>query len=289
MLKVSVIMSAYNAGDSLFLAVKSICQQTLQEWELILLDDGSTDGSFEKIYGILDNRIRILRDNLNRGLSFRLNQGILLSRSKYIARMDADDISFSKRLELQFNFLEKNKNIDLISCRTLVFTNNNFLLLGLLPYKQEHSSITSMPWRSIPMPHPTWMGRADWFRSYFYKVPEVPIAEDQEILYRSMDYSKFYTLPDILFCYRQNSFNFRKTLKARLSLVKIQFYYFLRKKKYFFILNCFIIFFINFVLDIFVRKLINKKNFFFLKFYENKQITESIRNEFNLLITSIKK
>ena len=284
--KVSVIMPSYNAGNALLLAVQSICQQSLQEWELILLDDGSSDGSVEKIKNLFDNRIRIFKNEINKGLSYRLNQGIFLCKSQYIARMDADDISFTRRLEVQFNFLEKNKDIDLISSKTLVFNSYNYQPLGLLTYKKNHNSIVGMPWKSIPMPHPTWMGRTEWFKKYLYKIPEVLRAEDQELLLRSMTDSKFYSYPEVLLGYRQYSFNFKKILVARISLLKTQIYYFINRKFFFYLLASIIIFSLNLFIDIILKLLRVPRKFFLQKIH---MPSDSIRTEFASLITILKK
>jgi glycosyltransferase involved in cell wall biosynthesis len=242
-LKVSIILPAYNAGGSLLLAVESIRQQTLREWELILLDDGSTDESVEKIRNLNDSRIRIYSDNLNRGLAYRLNQGVSLCSSKYLARMDADDICFMRRLELQFNFLQDHPAIDLVATKAIVFNDEDYSLIGLLPNKIPHDLIIASPWKSIPMPHPTWMGRTEWFKRHLYKIPEVMRAEDQELLLRSMNESKFHTLPEVLLAYRQSAFNFRKTLTARVSLLKAQIFNFNKRKQYSF-LCCSLLFFL---------------------------------------------
>lgn len=250
-LKVSIILPAYNAGDSLLLAVESIRQQTLREWELILLDDGSSDESVAKIRNLNDNRIRIYSDSVNRGLTYRLNQGISLCRSKYIARMDADDICFMRRLELQFNFLQDHPSIDLVATKAIVFNDKDYSLIGLLPYKTSHDLIIASPWKSIPMPHPTWMGRAEWFKRYLYKTPEVMRAEDQELLLRCMENSKFHTLPEVLLAYRQSAFNFRKTLTARVSLLKAQILNFNQRKQYSFLCYSLLFFLLKVFIDFF--------------------------------------
>lgn len=97
--KISILLPTFNAGNNLFLAVKSILNQSFKNWTLLILDDGSTDNSLEKINNLSDERIKIFKNKINKGISYRLNQGIKLSNTKYIARMDSDDISFPDRLE----------------------------------------------------------------------------------------------------------------------------------------------------------------------------------------------
>ena len=119
--KISILLPTFNASTNLFLAVKSIINQSFKNWTLLILDDGSTDNSLEKINNLTEERIKIFKNKINKGISYRLNQGIKLSNTKYIARMDSDDIAFPDRFEKQFKFLEKNKNIDLLSSKVSFF------------------------------------------------------------------------------------------------------------------------------------------------------------------------
>lgn len=115
---VSVIMSVYNAEKYLAQAIDSILQQTFQNFEFIIIDDGSIDSSLDiiKDYRKKDERIIVIENKKNCGLGFSLNRGIKIAKGKYIARQDADDISFNNRLEIQYNFMEDNQEIDLLGC-----------------------------------------------------------------------------------------------------------------------------------------------------------------------------
>ncbi len=227
----SVILPAYNAGHLLVSAVKSVLEQTFDDFELLLLDDGSTDGSVEALRVFSDNRLKIITDGTNCGLAYRLNEGIRLSRGKYIARMDADDLCFPDRFEKQVNFLETNPGIDLLATRAVVFTSQGHLI-GLLPFRQTHADICSRPWLSLPMPHPTWMARKEWYLRFSYQLPEYVRAEDQELLLRAMPSSRFGCLNDVLLAYRQGPFSLRKTLRARRSLLGAQLHHFYSRGEY---------------------------------------------------------
>jgi len=85
---ITVAMPIFNAGSYLRLAVLSIVRQTFADWELLIIDDGSTDNALQDIADIRDHRIRILRDGENKGLAARLNEAIDLARGRYFARMD---------------------------------------------------------------------------------------------------------------------------------------------------------------------------------------------------------
>lgn len=107
---VSVVMSAYNAESFLHEAIESVLNQTFQQFELIIINDGSTDSTLSIIKSFQDHRIKIIENDKNRGLIYSLNKGIELSKGKYIARMDADDICMPSRLENQVRMFELNQN-----------------------------------------------------------------------------------------------------------------------------------------------------------------------------------
>lgn len=117
---VSIVLPVYNAGSVLQQALLSLSHQTFRDWELILIDDGSTDGCLSG-FRPADGRIILIQDGANRGLAARLNEGIDHARGKYLARMDQDDIAYPERLEAQVNFLGKHPEIDLVAARTLLF------------------------------------------------------------------------------------------------------------------------------------------------------------------------
>lgn len=107
---ISVIMPVYNAEKYLKESIESILNQTYKNFEFIIINDGSTDDSLKIInyYAAKDNRIRIISRE-NKGLVYSLNQGIKLAKGKYIARMDADDISIIDRFEKQIKYFDKNE------------------------------------------------------------------------------------------------------------------------------------------------------------------------------------
>ena len=217
---VSVVLPVYNAGALLPQAVASICCQTFREWELILIDDGSTDNCMAA-FSTSDSRVRIVQDGRNLGLAARLNQGIDLARGKFLARMDQDDIAYPGRLEAQVRFLEEHLDVDLTATRAVVFRDDGSVV-GLFPFRRTHAEICATPWRGFYFPHPTWMGRIEWFRRYRYYIPETVRAEDQELLLRSYSSSRFACLPEVLLGYRQTRLSLRKVLTARKHLALVQ-------------------------------------------------------------------
>ncbi|MBA3284207.1 MAG: glycosyltransferase family 2 protein, partial [Nitrosopumilus sp.] len=101
--KVTVLMPVYNASAYLHDAIQSILNQTFQDFEFLIIDDGSSDNSEIIIKGYKDKRIRFIKNEQNIGISATLNKGIELASCELIARMDADDVSYPKRLEKQYN------------------------------------------------------------------------------------------------------------------------------------------------------------------------------------------
>jgi len=107
-IKVSVVMAVYNASQFLKPAINSILNQTLEEFEFIIVNDGSTDNSLELIRSYKDERIKIINQE-NTGVAKARNNGIMIAKTNYIAIQDSDDISNPLRLEKQFNFMVNNK------------------------------------------------------------------------------------------------------------------------------------------------------------------------------------
>lgn len=127
MVKISVVMSVYNAEKYLKEAIESILSQTFIEFEFIIINDGSTDTSLNIINSYQDNRI-ILINQINHGLSKSLNKGIEIAKSDLIARMDADDISLPERLKKQYDYMLKNPDCVVVGTNaTLIDQHGNYL------------------------------------------------------------------------------------------------------------------------------------------------------------------
>lgn len=112
---VTVLMPVYNADVFLREAIESILQQTFSQFEFLIIDDGSSDNSVSIIQSYNDPRIRFIQNEKNSGISATLNKGIALASCELIARMDADDISYPERLQKQWEYFQKNKDVVLLS------------------------------------------------------------------------------------------------------------------------------------------------------------------------------
>ena len=245
---ITVAMPIYNAGEYLVEAVNSIVAQTYTNWELYVIDDGSTDNSIDSIKLIKDERIIILEDGLNIGLAARLNQAIDLAKGQYFARMDHDDVSYPKRFEKQVEVLG-NTDIDLTCVRAVTISETDELV-GYLPYEISHTEITAQPWRSFHMPHPTWMGRTAWFKLHRYSPDSPYCSEDQELLLRTYSVSNFACLPEILFAYRLRIKNqLTKLRKIRRTILKIQLKKFLETRQFLYLFLAIASYVINMLKD----------------------------------------
>src|ERR1700761_448098 len=104
---ISVLMPAYNAEKYIGTAINSLLKQTFSSFELVIINDGSTDNTINIINAFNDKRIKLV-DQQNKGIAAALNHGLKIARAPYIARFDADDICMPERLEVQYNFLSMN-------------------------------------------------------------------------------------------------------------------------------------------------------------------------------------
>jgi len=155
--KVTVLMSVYNGEGYLREAIDSVLSQTYSDFEFLIIDDGSTDGSVDIIRSYLDPRIRLIENEKNIGLTRSLNKGLKLSRGEYIARMDGDDIALPERLEKQVHFLNEHVNVGLVGGSDITIngvgdeigfrkklTNNGALKQGLLAGDNQFCHPSSM-------------------------------------------------------------------------------------------------------------------------------------------------
>ena len=217
--RVSIGMPSYNCAPTLDAAVRSILNQTFCDWELLLIDDGSTDGTLDIARKYPDPRICVYADGSHAGLVARLNQAIELGRGKYFARMDGDDVSYPDRLELQVEFLEKHQEIDLLGGGLLIFGRNG-RVLGTREQRITHEQICRRPWAGFYLAHPTWLGKMDWFRRHRYR-PDAVRCEDQDLLFRTYANSQFAALPEIVLGYREAELSLRKILLGRRSFARL--------------------------------------------------------------------
>lgn len=215
---VSVVLPVYNSAATLETAIRSILNQSYPEWELLILDDGSQDETVDIARSYASPQVRMFSDGAHQGLAARLNQGIRLSRGKYFARMDADDVSYPARLVLQVKYLDEHPDVDLVGGGVLIFGRDG-KALGSREIRVTHEEICQRPWAGFYLAHPTWMGRIEWFRRFWYRRDAVR-CEDQDLLLRSYESSRFASLPQIVLGYSEPELTLPKLLRGRKSFLR---------------------------------------------------------------------
>ena len=115
--KVSILLPVYNVSAYLGEAIRSILQQSFTDFELIILNDGSTDQTENVVLSFSDDRIRYIKNEQNAGLIYTLNKGIDLATAEWIARMDGDDIADHQRIEKQWQYIQANSGIKVVATR----------------------------------------------------------------------------------------------------------------------------------------------------------------------------
>ncbi|WP_411686476.1 glycosyltransferase family 2 protein [Acinetobacter pseudolwoffii] len=176
---ISIGIPFFNAEKYLEDAIKSVLAQTFQNWELILVDDGSTDRSLEIAQSFVDPRIRIIADGCNRRLPYRLNQIINEAQYDIIARMDADDLMAVDRLEKQIKVLTENPEIDLVVTSLYSIGNKNEIL-GKRIYSNHQMQPKEILQGLTNLLHPSLLARKAWCKRNPYQVNNC-LAEDYEL------------------------------------------------------------------------------------------------------------
>lgn len=201
---VSVVMSVYNAELYLEDAIESILSQTYKDFEFVIINDGSTDKSLEIIekYKKQDQRI-VLISRENKGLVVSLNEGIDLSKGEFIARMDADDISFPERFEKQIKFMD-NHALDICGGHFLLIDDKAKVNgLNVIPISHEMCTLSLL--FKVPFAHPSVMIRKSFLdnNSLKYGQSKYQIAEDLDLWVRMHKCgAKFGNVNNVILKYR---------------------------------------------------------------------------------------
>lgn len=183
---ISVIMSVYNEKNTdLLLSINSILNQTYNNLEFIIVDDNPDNMRIKQILdGQTDPRINIIYNKKNMGLVFSLNEALKHVKGKYVARMDADDIAFKDRLELELNYLIKN-NLDLVGTWVKLIDTQN-LNIGELKFPTTSKGIKKQIRYGGCVAHPTWLGKSDMFFS-LNGYRQMIYCEDYDFLLRAIN------------------------------------------------------------------------------------------------------
>jgi glycosyltransferase involved in cell wall biosynthesis len=199
--QISVILPVHNGEKFIAEAVNSVLSQTYRDFELIIINDGSSDRTDEILSTYSDDRIRIVNNSSSLRLSRSLNKGIELSQGKFIARMDADDISLPERFEKQLIFLDKHPEIGVVGCQAKKIDENGNIV-GRFTHPTEPEIIKWDLFFETPLTHPTIMMRADIAKSTDGFSPDLIASVDYDYWSRLVKVTKLANLPEDLLLYR---------------------------------------------------------------------------------------
>ena len=202
----SVLMPVYNAEQYLEEAIQSILNQTFADFELIVINDGSTDGSEAMLRSFAqgDQRIKLISRG-NTGLTIALNEGLAAAQGKYIARMDSDDVAFPERFAKQVEFLDQHPEHVVVGSR-VVLIDSAGLLICPFAQKTEHEEIDGamMSGQGGAICHPAAMIRHDALKTISGYRAELEPCEDRDLFLRLAEIGKLANLPDTLLKYRMH-------------------------------------------------------------------------------------
>ena len=202
--QVSVVMPVYNGERYLAEAIASILGQTYADFEFIIVDDGSTDGSAEIIceFAERDSRIHFVRLRRNQGEAWARNTGIADAKGKYVAMMDCDDVCLPDRLRKQMNYLEAHPEIDVIGI-TIWLVDQDLKPLAPIPVPLEHPLIVWGQFFGANIAHPVLLRREPLTAVGGY-LERRSLCVDKELWSRLLPISRFANLSDVLMLYRQH-------------------------------------------------------------------------------------
>ena len=212
--KISILMTAYNAEEFIGEAISSIINQTLKNWNLILVDDKSTDGTIKIVKSFKNKRIKIYKLKKHIGRTNALNYGLKKCKSRYVAIQDADDISLPNRFKKQLEFLEKNKNFKMTGGWALMI-NRSGKKIGEIKSENEVAKLSSSILFHNNIPHSTVM----YCTSYAKKIGGYPshlkYAQDFGLILNFLKRGKIKIMPKFASKIRftSESMSFRKEYK----------------------------------------------------------------------------
>lgn len=200
---VSVVMSVYNTERYLAQAIKSILSQTIENFEFIIVNNGSTDKTSQIIYKFQknDKRIKLIKNKKKLQIGTSLNNAIDQAKSDIIARMDPDDIAFPNRLQVQYTFLQHHSNVAIVG-NDIILIDEYGKVIGKRTYPISSKGLKKILFRYSAFAHPTVMFRKQLFKKVGGYNPNKHPCEDIDLWFRlGKDYT-FASIPIFLLKYR---------------------------------------------------------------------------------------
>jgi len=223
--KISIVMAAYNEELDIGRALESILTQTFTDWELIVIDDASTDATADVIrcYAVKDSRINLVCNETNLELSASLNIGIGLAQADLIARADADDINLPERLSKQYEYLQAHHEIDVLGTAAYLLDETG-RRVNSFSYPLTHAELKRLPFLKNQFHHPSVMIRRRFFDTAGLYDTHYARGQDKELWLRGLRVDCCYAnLPEPLIEYSTDGYvkSWRSILKHALSLLRM--------------------------------------------------------------------
>ena len=219
---VSVVMPVYNGSQYLREAIDSILNQTFKDFELIIVNDGSTDNSEDIILSYKDPRLCYIKNEKNSGICITLNKGLDYAHGKYIARMDCDDISLPERFKKQVDYLERHQNIGAIG--TDIITFGEGLDERYFDFVHDQYGCKAGLLFATCFAHPTVMLRTSIINEHKLRYDDAYRGlEDFELWYRLSKYSDIANLPEALVKYRLHKSQVTQNVTKQVSDMEKKF------------------------------------------------------------------
>ena len=214
-------MSVHNGEKFLEKSILSILRQTYDDFEFIIVDDGSNDSTAAILNTFKDPRLTLLTNIKNIGLTRSLNKALARSRGTYIARMDADDISKPERLKSQLSYLEKNSALALVGCWGKLIDSKG-KIIGEKTNPQSHNDIFNRIMFHNPFIHPSVMFRKKIIKKLGMYDEKLDGAEDYDFFLRIAKSYEVQNIPKFLIYYRivKEGVSWNKTKKVECSTLK---------------------------------------------------------------------
>jgi glycosyltransferase involved in cell wall biosynthesis len=197
---ISVVLPVYNCALYIEEAINSILNQTIQDFEIIIIDDCSVDETVKIVQSIGDTRIKLILKEENKGLIDSLNIGFKEAKGKYIARMDGDDISLPERFKKQLGILQNNSDIKVCGCWLQLFGNS----VEIIKHKEFHDEIVARLLLSCSMSMGAVMFNRKTFESYSFDENKKHV-EDYDFWSRVAWAGKFHNIQEVLYYYRTHN------------------------------------------------------------------------------------
>ena len=219
---VSVVMPAYNCEGTLEESVYSILDQTYEDFELIIVNDASTDETLSVAMAIAnkDSRIRVVSQEVNRGVGAARERGIHESSGKYICWQDADDIAMPDRIEKQLAFLEEHPGVGVVGGFIQFFDETGDGVIRT--YAESDRELRAKIFRYNPVAQPASMFRRECFEKVGYYDPTLLVDEDLDMFFRVGEVYEFGNVQQVVLKYRQSTTSLTASRLREMEVVALK-------------------------------------------------------------------